>query len=320
MYTFDCTLIKKRREMRAAVVEKQGSVPTVRDVPEPEVGDGIELATVRMAALNPVDQMVAGGHFPGAPPAPFVVGREGIAELADGRRVHFIVPSLADGSIAERAPYSPQSAVPVPDGLSDGLALAAGVAGIAAWLPLTLQADLQPGESVLVLGASGAVGSIAMQAARLLGASRVVGAARDTAAVERTGAADAVVSLDGPDVAGDLLAAADGGFDVVVDPLGGDALAAAVGATAEGARLVNLGYIAGPETTLTLRELLGRRLIGHSGRFVSEEVKSAAVEAVLGHLAKGEIKIEVEEFPLAEIGAAWERQAQSPHGKVVVKI
>lgn len=305
--------------MKAAVIEEIGTNPVVRELPDPEPAEGFEVVDVATAALNPIDQHFASGRYPGAP-APHVVGREGIATLADGRRVYFAAQPFPQGSVAERALVKPAAAFDVPEGLDDGQALAIGAAGLAAWLTLTYQAGLREGESVLVLGASGAVGQIAVQAAKLLGAARVVGAARDSAAAESVNGIDAVVSLSGGNSGEDLRAAAEGGFDVVIDPLGGEYLAAAVTATATGARLVNLGNGAGAEVTLDVRALQGRKLIGHSAKFVDGAAKKEAYAAMAQRMLAGELKLAVEEFGIDDVAAAWARQEEGPHGKVVIGV
>ena len=153
------------------------------------------------AGLNPVDVAICAGRFyAGKPPLPSVAGREGVGML-DGKRVYFDAPIAPFGSMAERALVDPGSTYPVPDGLDEGVAVALGISGLAAWLALTWRADLQPGEHVLVLGASGVLGQIAVQAAKLLGAARVVAAARSAEGLERCLAlgADAAVRLGEPD-------------------------------------------------------------------------------------------------------------------------
>ena len=112
--------------------------------------------------------------------------------LSDGQRVYFDSPVLPWGSMAERTLIAAGSGYPLPEGLPDGLAVALGIAGLAAWLSLTWRAELQAGEHVLVLGASGIVGQVAVQAAKLLGASSVVAAARSQQGLERARARGAV--------------------------------------------------------------------------------------------------------------------------------
>jgi NADPH2:quinone reductase len=305
--------------MRAAVLEQVGAVPVAGDFRDPEPGDGHEVVDVVVAGLNPVDLYIAAGQYGPVSP-PLVVGLEGIGRRSSGERVYFNGSPPPFGSLAERAPVDPASLFPVPDDLDDGVAVALGIAGLAAWLPLAVRAQLQPGESVLVLAASGVVGTIGVQAARALGAGRVVAAARHRPSLERlreSGAADDIVVLEG-DLGQALKAAAGDGFDVVLDPLFGPAFEAALGATAVGARIVTVGAGAGMTVELGMGSLIGRTVIGHSNAYLPLDVRREAYERMAGHAAAGEISVDVERVALGDVAQAWERQASGPHQKVVV--
>src|SRR5256885_8341116 len=174
--------------MRAAVIERYGDPPVVREVDEPKV-DGARLIEVRGAPLNPVDLSIASGKFyAGSPPTPYVPGGEGIGRpLHSGKpgpRVYFRA-ALPYGSLAERALISGGQTVPIPDAVPDGVAAALGTPGMAAYLALTRRAHLEAGETVLILGASGVLGTIAVQLARLLGAGRLIAGARDPRGLAR---------------------------------------------------------------------------------------------------------------------------------------
>src|SRR5262249_48886617 len=132
-----------------------------------------------------------------------------------------------------------------------------------AWFSLTTRAHLQPGESVLVLGATGVVGQIAVQAANTLGASRVVAAGRDETALATLRGASATATID-DDFPASLENVAGDGFDVVVDTIFGAPYEAALARTKAGARLVTVGGSAGPSVSLGLMGLFGRTLMGHS--------------------------------------------------------
>src|SRR2546425_3369985 len=158
--------------MRAAVIERYGEPPVLREVPEPKA-DGARLVEVTGAALNPADLSIASGKFyAGSPPTPYVPGGEGIGRpLQNGKpgpRVFFRA-ALPHGALAERALISGGQTVPIPDAVPDGVAAALGTPGIAGYLALTRRAQLKPGETVLILGASGVLGTIAVQVARILG-------------------------------------------------------------------------------------------------------------------------------------------------------
>lgn len=305
--------------MRAAVLEEVGTVPVFTDFKEPEATDGMEVAEVLLAGLNPVDLYMASGAY-GPVDVPRVVGLEGIARLPDGRRVYFNGAPSPFGSMAQYAPIDPAGVFVPPEGLDAGVAVALGIAGLAAWLPLTQRAGLQPGESVLILGASGVVGQIAVQVAKLLGAGRVVAAARDRQTLEslRSRGADEIAVLGGDDDARALREAAGDGYDVVLDALYGPPLEAAFAATRTGARVVTVGANAGTEATIPITSLFGRVHIGHSNSHVGLDVRREAYERMARHAAAGEIQIDVERLPLSRIADAWEHQAAGPHQKVTV--
>jgi NADPH2:quinone reductase len=305
--------------MRAAVLYEVGTVPVFADFKEPQPDDRHEIVEVLLAGLNPVDLYIAAGLY-GELDLPCVVGREGIARLASGERVYFSAPPAPFGAMAQFAPVDPREVFHVPDGLDEGVAVALGIAGLAAWLPLTRRADLQPGETVLVLGASGVVGQIAVQAAKLLGAGRVVAAARHRPTLEKLleRGADEIVVLEG-DIAAALKAAAgNGGYDVVLDPLYGPSLEAALQATSQFARVVTVGASAGQSATIPVNELFGRRLSGHSNGFAPLEHRREAYERMAAHALAGEIVVDVKKLPLSDIGTAWALQAKGPHRKLTI--
>jgi NADPH:quinone reductase-like Zn-dependent oxidoreductase len=304
--------------MRAAIVHEAGTIPVFGDFKEPQPDDGHEVAEVVAAGLNPVDLYIAAGQY-GPVDAPFVAGLEGIARLGGGRRAYFNRPPKPFGSMAQKAPIAPAECFDVPDGLDAGVAVSLGIAGLAAWLPLEARARLQPGETVLVLGATGVVGQIGVQAAKLLGAGRVVAAGRNREALERTRTlgADEIVVLDG-DVERALADAAGDGYDVVLDTIFGPPLEAALPATRVGARIVTVGANAGMSVNLGLGAFFGRTLIGHSNGHVPFDVRRAAYERMARHAAAAELTVEVEALPLQQIEDAWRKQASGPHHKLVL--
>ena len=210
--------------MRAAVLHEYG-VPRAGEFEAPVAGPDQAVVEVLAAGVNPVDATISAGRFYGGRPTlPSVAGREGVATL-DGGRVYFDAPVPPFGSMAERALIDPRATCPIPDEVDDGVAVALGISGLAAWLALTWRAQLRAGEHVLVLGASGVVGQIAVQACKLLGAARVVAAARSQAGLDRCLelGADVAVRLGEPDdLPAALAEAASGRIDVVIDPLWGE--------------------------------------------------------------------------------------------------
>lgn len=312
--------------MRAAVLKELGQAPSADEFDAPgDAGPGEVVAEVAAAGINPIDIALASGAFyGGAPPVPSVVGLEGVARVEGGGLAYFDGPVAPYGSLAERVLVREESLIPLPDGLDPAHAVAFGIAGLAAWLALEWRAELREGETVLVLGASGPVGQIAVQAARLLGAGRVVAAARSAEGLERAGelGADATVQIGAQDdLAAAFREAAGGeGHDVVVDPLWGEPALAAIKAAARGARVVNLGQSAGAEAMLPSAALRGKAiaLLGHTNFAAPLEVKRAAYTRMAEHAVAGELTADFDTVPLADVASAWERQQAGPHRKLVV--
>ncbi|WP_067670866.1 quinone oxidoreductase family protein [Nocardia miyunensis] len=307
--------------MKAALLNEVGGVPSVGEFDEPVAADGETVADVLVAALNPIDRLLAAGGPYGAPPIPSIVGREGVARLGDGTRVYFKDVRAPYGSIAERAPFNAAAAIPIPDGVDEAAAVAAGIAGTTAYGALKHRAALQPDETVLVLGASGAAGGIAVQVAKLLGAKRVVAAARHTPALEALrdrGVADEIVTLTGDDAQA-LKAASDGGYDVVIDPLFGQQTPAALAATKMNGRCVVFGSLAGRQSTVSYGEILGKSLLGFVGAQVPPEGQRAGYLQLLDWIASGDLVVSTRRLPIEQVSDAWEALAASPHHKLVIE-
>jgi NADPH2:quinone reductase len=307
--------------MRGAVIEAMNTEPVVHDdIPRPVPSDGEVLVHVSTAGLNPTD-LVASTGVRGPLPVPYRPGSEGVGRLADGSRVYFAPAKLPHGSMAEYAPIRSERAFPIPDDLTDTDALGIGIAGSTAWLATDWKAKLQPGESVLVMGATGAVGQVAVQAAKLLGASRVVAAGRNVEVLEKLrsrGADDIVVLDEGYEQR--LVDAAQGGFDLVVDSLFAAPMAAALRATSYGGRMVNLGMRAGRMMELNGLEWKGRDLLNYNMDLPPLAEYRAAYDRMAAHVIAGELSIEFELLPLADVASAWKRQATSPNTKLLLTI
>ena len=312
--------------MKAVVIEQIGSGPVVKDVDEPERQPGQTLIEVSAAPINPIDLSTAAGRYPGgSPDTPYVAGREAVGRvlesdsLAAGARVY----ASGLGFFAPRAIAQDETLVEIDADVDDALAACFGVAGLAAWLALEWRGDLREGETVLVLGASGAVGAIAVQAAKLLGAGRVVAAARNPEGLERARAlgADATVKLDeSDDLAAAFVDACDGQLDLTIDPVWGEPGAAAIKATSFGGRVVQLGQSAGKEATLESGWIRSKLLsvLGHTNFAAPAEVRNDAYLRMVRHAAASELTVDYELMPLERATEAWERQAASPGRKLVL--
>jgi NADPH:quinone reductase len=290
------------------------------EVPDPTAAAGEILIQVSRAGVNFTDlqcraiglqTMVDAGGAPGRlkpDDLPVVPGGEVAGITADGRRV---VALCGAGAYAELAVASQELTFPVPDDVSDEQALALLVQGLTAWFLLKEAARLAPGESVLVLGASGGVGSLAVQLARYLGAGAVIGAAstdekRETA--RRLGASVAIAS-DPADLSERIVASNGRPVDVVLDPVGGAVFDQALAALAPRGRLVTYGTAGGVPGEVSARSLIigSKAVIGYwlmdsvrtpaAARAPLEELFELLRDGVLNPLV-GAV------YPLSEAGRA----------------
>jgi NADPH2:quinone reductase len=312
--------------MRAAVISELGRPPEVADRPEPSGEAVYEISAV---SLNPIDVNVgAGRFFGGHPELPFVPGCEGVGRAADGTRVYLFGDGLGlarDGLLAERAAAPADLGIPLPDSASDELAASCGIAGMAGWMPVAWRAPVREDDRVLVLGATGTVGLVAVQAAKLLGAGHVVAAGRNPERLERAAelGADATVSLAEDDLVAAFKEAAGGaGPTHIVDTLWGEPVAAAIQAAAQGWRLVQIGQSAGAEATLASAAIRGKvgEIYGFTDFAVPRDEFREHYLRLVGHAAAGKIVLDLETYPLDRITEAWERQAAGANAKIVVQL
>ena len=312
--------------MKAALITAPGATPVVeeRDLPDPAEGE----ATIALeaASLNPVDLAIAsGGFYAGHPPMPYVPAIEAVGRVeSDGRRVFVMGGGLGiarDGTAAERFNAPLGALVDIGDDADAATAAALGTAALAGWLPITWAAKLQAGETALVLGATGAAGSVAVQAARIAGAARVVAVGRNPerlAALE--GMADAVVSLDGDDLAGRMQAACEGGADVVFDALWGAPLEAALTATRLGARVIHIGQAAGGMATVASGLVRGRQMTikGYSNFGIPRDELVSAYRTMVDLATAGDLTLPVVTTRLSDIASAWAGVAAGSGKQVVI--
>jgi NADPH2:quinone reductase len=322
--------------VKAALIREIGGLPEVGDADSPQRDEDRALVEVHAVSLNPIDIALATGkHYLGPPKTPYIPGSEGVGTVLEagsleaGMRVYISDDGLGgrgrNGTLAEQATVVEEEALPLPEGVSDELAVACGTAGLAGWLPVVWRAQVGRDDRVLVLGCTGTVGLAAIQAARIKGAERIVAAGRRPERFETAtqAGADAVVRLDEPDLPAALKEAAGGdGPTVVIDPLWGEPIVAATEAAAPGARIVQIGQSAGPEATLASGVVRGKQLeiYGYSNFVVPAESRRAAYLELVSHAARGEIGFPLETYPLERVSEAWERQAGGPGAKLVVQM
>jgi NADPH:quinone reductase-like Zn-dependent oxidoreductase len=311
--------------VRAALIREIGGAPEAAEVDAP---DGDDVVEVVAAPINPIDLAVSRGALAtGHPALPYVPGCEGVGRTAGGRLVWLFGGSLGrttNGAIAERASIGDAHAIDVPEGADPAVAAGLGIAGLAGWLPLAWRAPLRGGENVLVLGATGSVGLVAVQTAKLLGAARVVAAGRSREGLERALSlgADAAVRLDEAEDLGAAFKEAFGGEgpSYVFDPLWGAPAAAAAQAAVPWATIVNLGQSAGATSELASAAVRFKSLsiLGHTNFAVPADELAEHYRRLVGHVLAGDIRFEVERVALEDVAGAWRRQAEGPGTKLVV--
>jgi NADPH2:quinone reductase len=299
-------------------IENWGEAPSVVDGPEPEVAAGQALVRTLAASLNPVDIAIASGRFYAAVPAPpFIPGNELVGEIVEsaehpaGTRVWC---HCTTGGFAELAAVPEDRIVPVPAGIGDELAVALGVAGVAGWMAVRDRAGLTLTDEVLVLGASGVVGRVAVGAAASAG-NRVIAAGRNAKALAGVGA-DATVDLTADDLDAEIAAAAPDGVDVVIDMVWGHAVVAALRALRSNGRIVQVGNASGPMAELPAGPFRGGRLDlrGYSIYSESWQAVASAYTELCGVAADGRVNVPLESMPLGELPEAWERQVRFATG------
>jgi NADPH:quinone reductase-like Zn-dependent oxidoreductase len=316
--------------MRAAVLHTHGQPPRCEEFAEPTAGENEVLVEVQAAALKPVDrQMAAGAHYASPRQLPAICGADGVGRLSDGSRVLFNMPRPPYGGMAQRTVVAARQCLPVPDEVDDVTAAATFNPGMAAWKALIWRGELSEGQTVLVLGATGASGRLAIQWAKLHGAGRIVAAGRNQQVLDSLHAlgADATIRLDQApaDLVGAFTDAAhDTGYDVVVDYVWGPPAEALIttltgtdltAAASARTRLVQVGQLAGPTIALPAAALRssGLEILGSgSGVSPSGEVVMDAYHRLMALAAEGEFVIDIEQVPLTDIEQAWQRDPQSP--------
>lgn len=307
--------------MNAAVLHQFGKPPRCEQFREPVAGDGEVIVHVDAAALKPVDkQMASGSHYASPRELPVICGSDGVGHLSNGHRVFFGGARAPFGAMAQRAVVRQAFCFPVPANVDDETAAALPNPAVSAWLSLASRAKLVPGEHVLVLGATGITGKLAVRIAKLLGAGRVVAAGRNREVLKvlcQLGA-DATIQLDGS--AGELgeafaREAGSAGFQVIIDYIWGppvETLLAAItrrefGAVNSDTRLVQVGESAGKTISLPAAVLRSTALtiVGTAG-IPDRKVLVEAMETVMRYAATGDLVVDTVRIPLADIENAWE--------------
>jgi NADPH:quinone reductase-like Zn-dependent oxidoreductase len=306
--------------MNAAVVEAFDRPPRYISFADPVPAEKELLIEVTAAALHVIVRVLANGtHYGSTGVLPFVPGVDGVGRLPDGSRVYFGVTRPPYGTIAERAVTQSWMTLPLPDELDDVTAAAMMNPGMSSWAALA-RAKFVAGESVLILGATGVAGHLAVQVARRLGAKRVIAAGRNSQALEQAAAlgADAIIPFEQEHAA--LIDAyrkhlSESKIDVILDYLWGapaESLLASVtqrGLAHESRRIryVQIGSVAGPTIPLpaaTLRSS-GLELLGSGFGSASLQEIMKAVGEFIQEAAKSPFQVPTKAVSLRDVETLW---------------
>jgi NADPH:quinone reductase-like Zn-dependent oxidoreductase len=310
--------------MKAVVLYELGLVPRFGDFPEPVPIEGEVLLNVKATALNNISKSRARGtHYDSYRQLPAVCGVDGVGVAQDGTRVFFGGCRPPYGTMAERTVAPKAWCGPVPSGVDDLTAAALPNAALSSWLPLVYRTQLQQGETVLILGATGVAGKLAIQVAKQLGASRVVAAGRNEKILQTLPnlGADALISLSQSDEGlAEVFAqeASKHPFNVILDYVWGhptEVLMAALirhDLMAEESRIrfVSIGSLAGPMASIPSAALRssGLELYGSGGGSVSHQAIAETFPHLWALASSGKLKIDVVPVTLAEAEEVWNRQ------------
>ncbi|WP_153101419.1 quinone oxidoreductase family protein [Paraburkholderia hayleyella] len=311
--------------MKAAIVHDFDAPPRYGDFADPIAAADETLVQVRAAALSQlVRAQAAGKHYSSSKTVSWVPGVDGVGHLPDGRRVYFAFPRSPYGAMAQTTVVQRRYCVALPDGLDDVRAAALGNPGMSSWAALTHRAHFQPGENVLINGATGVSGRLAVQIARYLGAGKVLATGRNAQSVEGLKAlgADVLIPLDVP--AGYLAetfrhAIREHRVNVILDYLWGpsaESLIHAVSVHGAGEaepriRFVQIGSISGQSIAFPAAALRssGLEMMGSGLGSVSNLDLLGSIASLLKAAATGALSIETETAPLAEVAAVWQGAA-----------
>jgi NADPH:quinone reductase-like Zn-dependent oxidoreductase len=319
--------------MKAAIITEPGAVPRYGDFAEPVVSDGRQIVELVAAGIHPVVRSLAHGRHYGSTNAyPLIPGVDAVARTAGGQLVYTGYVAAPYGTIADRMAV-PSFGLPLPAG-ADPVQIAGGLnPGGASWLPLKSRvAEVGSLGAVVVLGATGMAGLLAVQNARLLGASRVIGAGRSQAGLDRAAAAGATtVQLTGDAeddavVLAEELAAGEPGL--VLDFIWGtpaEAMFAALSRrgmhedTADIA-YIQIGALAGPTAAVPAALLRSRRIriSGSGAGSVSIDFAMAELPALMQLIADGRLQVPTRTFPLSQVADGWIAASESGSRVVVV--
>ena len=299
--------------MKAAIVSAAGEQPVYGDFPEPQADEQHVIVSVKAAAVSQLAKARASGkHYSATTHYPFITGIDGTGTLSNGDPVYFLAFDAPWGSMAERTLVPAAAIVPLPASLDPVLAAAIANPGMSSWAALTRRAQLQPGETVLINGATGTSGGLAVRTARHLGAGKIIATGRNREVLDQLRAQGADITLTLDELPGALPALMKEGIDIVLDYLWGqsalDIMQAAVAGGEKVVRFVQIGSLSGQEITLHSKLLRssGLTLMGSGLGSVSDADLIACISEMLNAAAESDFSVAFQMRPLSEVAQAWQ--------------
>lgn len=298
--------------MKAAIITSPGASPIYSDFPAPTAQPGLELITVTASAVSNLSKSRASGqHYSSEGVFPSIPGIDGVGRTADGRRVYFAMPESPFGALAERSLVDARRLVPIPDTLDDITAAALGNPGMSAWAAIVERAHLQPGETILINGATGTAGRIAVQLARHLGAGKIIATARNAAELETLGADVSIPLGAGFDAALEQHLA--NGINVVIDYLWGasaHSIIIAIAKAVEDATPIRFVHVGSSSGELEIA-LPGAALRSSAIQLMGSGLKSVPMRTLLSSIQQvyaiaDKLTIATTTAPLSEIATTWD--------------
>src|SRR6185437_2979050 len=307
--------------MKAAVVSSFGTAPRYEDFPAPALGAADEIVVdVLAAGLHPrVRSQADGSHYTSTGELPLVPGVDGVGRGPDGRLRYFVLPDTTMGAMAEQTVIDSRRSIVLAEGTDPVTVAAAMNPAMSSWVALRQRVSFQAGQDVLILGATGSAGQMAVQVAKRLGADQIVAAGRDPrrlAALPALGAT-ATVPLGAGTGAGDTadrLAKAAADVDVVLDYLWGppatDAMVAIITNRSDRGKplsWIEIGSVAGRTAEIPSAALRAARLqlVGSGQGSVSTREYLAELDVLAQEIAAGAISVDARAVPLAQVEEAW---------------
>ncbi|TBL70722.1 quinone oxidoreductase family protein [Paenibacillus thalictri] len=306
--------------MYAAVVRSFDSAAKYEmfETPNPD-GKHEILVDVVAAGLHPrVRSQANGSHYTSKEELPLIPGIDGVGRLEDGQLVYFVAPDTSFGTFAEKSVVDLRRSVPLPEGADPVQIAAAMNPAMSSWVALCRRVEFQQGQKILILGATGNSGQMAVQIAKLLGASQVIGAGRDQERLHSLPAlgADAIVSLVGePEEVADRLGEAASEVDIVIDYLWGkpaeSAMVPLLKRRSDRSRKlswVQIGSVAGPTAAIPSVALRSAnfQVIGSGQGAVSTAGYVAELPALIDAIASGKLNVNAVSFSLSKVEEMWD--------------